>query len=190
MPRRSIHRSPCAERGDQLTISAHLHSYRVTQFATALQGLSFHAPTVPTVSGSSASWTLPQDSSQGCTVSVVYPASPAITVHDESDPSHINTYNGPYWEVPISVANAAAEIQHQIEVQPNATPFPAGTTPDFNVLVSVINAYDSGYAATLASVSSTGGEAQGVLVSRSGLSDALVMFRAVRATASTSPAIA
>jgi hypothetical protein len=163
--------------GDTLTISAHTYNYRLTQHAHALQALSFHAPVNPTVSGSSASWTLPQDATQSVAVAVIYPANPTITIHDDRDILALPTYAD--IETPADMGSLEqGEIGYQIEVQPNSTTFPSGTTPVFSVLISIITVYDSGHQPTGVAVSSTGGEAQGILVSRSGLADVLMMFGA------------
>ena len=144
--------------GDQLVISAHNYTFYLAQVADALQAVSFHAPTAPTVSGSSASWTLPQDSSQGCAIHVVYPSGATLAAHDESDISRLISFGGPN---PAGTALNASEIHYQVQVEPSSTAFPSGTTPVFSVILTAVHTYDSGYAPTDTSVSSNGGRGAG-----------------------------
>ena len=161
--------------GDQMAISQHKYAYRQLQFAPTLQALSFHAPVNPTVSGALGKL----DAAAGQQPGVRHQRRLSADRPD-GRPRRARHRIAEHLRRGLlgDGALTPGEINYQIEVHPDSSTFPATTTPAFNVVVTALHAYDVATTITDASISSVGGEAQGVTVRRAGLPDVLVMFGA------------
>ncbi|WP_437507981.1 hypothetical protein [Sorangium sp. So ce1099] len=117
-----------------------------------------HSPVRPALAAGGFSWSTPKG--QAVKVSVLLPASPRITPIDE-DATWPDNY--PYPD--------KSEQKWQTRVAPP-------TDRRWDTLLHVVQVSDAGVAVSASLVRSTGGEAEGALVKRAGLADALVLFGA------------
>jgi hypothetical protein len=125
--------------------------------APALKQWLLHAPVAPTVTGSTVGWQTA--GGQNVLASTLLPQDARAVVYDEKQ------LWGSTWTV------RPAEEKWQVRVLP-------GAERKWDTFLNVVQAYDGGTVLRNTVVRSAGGEAQGALVQRGGLADALVLFNA------------
>jgi hypothetical protein len=125
--------------------------------APALKQWIIHAPVNPTITSSGVSWQTA--GGQQINVSTLLPLNQTRTVYNETQ----------LWG--NSGEFSASELHYEIAIAPS-------TPEQWDTFLNVVQASDSGTTLTNTLEQSTGGEVQGVLVQRGGLSDVLVMFGA------------
>ena len=131
--------------------------------APALKQWIIHSPVAPTLSPDGLSWKT--SAGQTINVSTLLPPNPRRTVIDETQ-SQFNTY---------ATSFSAGQLAFQTRIMPSID-------QQWDTLLNVVQASDSGTQLANSLLQSTGNLAEGSLIHRAGLEDTVVMFGSSQST--------